>query len=94
MLEIFGLWCDIFFACYGPSCLHSFHSGKEFHLVSMSSLWKGVSLLRVKRGDPSNWFEDDLFRMIGSGLQTYFWHDLWIGEVPLVQSFHRLFTIS
>lgn len=31
---------------------------------------------------------------LGTGSRALFWHDIWVGDVPLERSFHLLFSIS
>jgi len=77
-----GVWHDI---------LHNkYLSNKTLSQVGAkptdSPFWK--SLMRVK---------DDFFKRgsfnIGDGLQTRFWEDIWLGDVPLAQQYPSLYNI-
>lgn len=67
--------------------------GRDSNFRNASSLWKGVSLLGTKKVDPLDWFVDSSIKKVGSGYQTSFWSDPWIGSIPLKDKFSRLFTI-
>lgn len=62
--------------------------GRDSNFRNASSLWKGVSLLGTKKE-----FVDSSIKKVGSGYQTSFWSDPWIGSIPLKDKFSRLFTI-
>jgi hypothetical protein len=40
------------------------------------------------------WFVDGVERQVGSGVETLFWSDLWLGGVPLSVRYPRLFDLS
>ena len=40
------------------------------------------------------WFAGRMSRKVGDGLQTFFWFDRWVGDVPLRKRFPRLFNLS
>ena len=40
------------------------------------------------------WFEDNVFRKVGNGVDTCFWTDRWLGEVPLCVCYRRLFELA
>jgi len=42
----------------------------------------------------NRWFNRELIRKVGNGLETYFWKDAWITSVPFMESFPRLFTLA
>lgn len=41
-----------------------------------------------------NWFEGNIRRVVGNGIGTLFWYDLWVGETPLRFKFPRLFDLA
>jgi len=41
-----------------------------------------------------DWFSDGVSRVVGDGLLTHFWHDLWCWEVLLRVRFSRLLRLS
>jgi hypothetical protein len=41
-----------------------------------------------------SWFENNTRRVVGDGKGTLFWHDIWMGEIPLKIKFPRLFALS
>jgi len=40
------------------------------------------------------WFDSNIRGVVGDGRGTYFWHDTWVGEIPLKNKFPRLFDLS
>ena len=57
-----------------------------------SSWWKDITSLEVSVG--VNWFNREVSKRIGNGLNTKFWHDSWVGIDPLRVNFPRLFSLS
>ncbi|KAF1886402.1 hypothetical protein Lal_00045634 [Lupinus albus] len=53
-------------------------------------LGKVGSSVEVTRG----WFDDNIWKEIGDGLQTLFWHDIWVGNQSLKLVFPRLFRLA
>ena len=41
-----------------------------------------------------SWFEDNVCRVVGGGVDTYFWFDNWVGGAPLRVQFPRLFDLA
>jgi len=42
----------------------------------------------------SSLFEDNLWRVVSDGDDTYIWIDSWVGDAPLCDRFNRLFDLS
>ncbi|GLU16414.1 hypothetical protein SLE2022_328490 [Rubroshorea leprosula] len=40
------------------------------------------------------WFQENIEIVAGEGSNTLFWHDKWVGSVPLKISFNRLFSLA
>ena len=40
-----------------------------------------------------SWFDDGIRRVVGDGSHTLFWHDNWVGEITLRNTFPRLFDL-
>ncbi|XP_024640744.1 uncharacterized protein [Medicago truncatula] len=40
------------------------------------------------------WFEDNSRRIVGDGRDALFWHDIWVGEIPLKFKFSRLYELA
>lgn len=40
------------------------------------------------------WFNKELIRTVGDGVNTFFWKDPWVSNVPLMVAFPRLFSLS
>jgi len=45
-------------------------------------------------GDGAGWFLERVSRKVGDGVDTSFWSDWWLGEVPFCQRFRRLFDLA
>ena len=53
-----------------------------------SAWWR--SLRRVRQGigeGVGSWFENNTRRVVGDGWGTFFWYDIWVGEIPLKLKF-------
>jgi len=51
-------------------------------------------LCRVREGlgdGVENWFEDNTRRVVGDRRDALFWHDIWVGEIPMKIKFPRLY---
>jgi hypothetical protein len=44
-------------------------------------------------GVGGGWFQDCVWRKVGDGADTFFWHDPWLGGVPLGVRFKSLFEL-
>jgi len=40
------------------------------------------------------WFTDNVDRVVGNGVDTLFWKDVWVGEVTLSVRYPRLYDQS
>lgn len=62
---------------------------------SVSSWWREIAKIRDGVGEvDGGWFTDRVSRRVGDGSNTLFWHDRWLGEVPLCKRFTRLFDLA
>ncbi|GJR73176.1 RNA-directed DNA polymerase, eukaryota [Tanacetum coccineum] len=64
----------------------SFQIRSSFHCSNWLSIIREVSALKLQGID----FLSHSKRRVGSGMQTRFWEDLWLGEVPFNEAFSRL----
>jgi len=55
-----------------------------------SAWWR--SLCRIREGVGEG-VGSNVRRVVGNGSSTYFWHDIWAGEIPLKIKFPRLFEL-
>jgi len=74
-----GLWYKVLKAKYGEEegCLKE--GGRDGPVW-----WK--ELVRIRNGielREKSWFEENLRRVMGDGIDTYFWFDLWLEGFPL-----------
>jgi hypothetical protein len=54
-------------------------------------------MCRIREGlDESvgRWFDVNIRRVVGVGRHTLFWHENWVGEIPLRVKFPRLFDLA
>jgi len=57
--------------------------------------WRSVCRIREGLGEGfGSWFDDNIRRVVGDGRNTLFWHDNWVGEIPLRFKFSRLFDLA
>lgn len=55
--------------------------------------WRDLGSIFSNREGNTEWFSSNIARKIGNGENTYFWHDVWINNVPLSVKFSRLYTV-
>jgi hypothetical protein len=61
----------------------------------VSTWWRELAKIRDGEGsEGGRWFVDRVVSRVGSGTNTLFWHDRWLGDVPLCRRFSRLFDLS
>jgi len=54
-----------------------------------SAWWRDISVLRSV-----GCFQSHVSRSLGDGKNTFFWTDIWVGEVSLQDRFNRLYNLS
>ncbi|KAF1865944.1 hypothetical protein Lal_00041725, partial [Lupinus albus] len=59
-----------------------------------SSWCKDIGKVGSPDADTSGWFDGNVCKEIGNGLQTLFWHDIWVGNQSLRMVFLRLFRLA
>jgi hypothetical protein len=60
-----------------------------------SAWWRSVCRVREGVGEGvGSWFDNNIRKAIGNGNGTFFWHDIWVREIPLKLKFPRLFDLS
>jgi hypothetical protein len=84
------VWKDVVVAKYGGGTTGSIQPGLGY-APSIASRW-WVDICNLDKD--SNWFVSALVKKVGSGNNTKFWSDIWVGEQPLRDRFPRLFGIS
>jgi hypothetical protein len=85
--EVWKMTLDAKYGNYSPGVMldEEVGVGRE-----ASSWWKSVSLID---GD-ARWFINSVRKKIGNGASTRFWRDIWVGNLPLMDVFPRLFSVS
>ncbi|GJW31555.1 RNA-directed DNA polymerase, eukaryota [Tanacetum coccineum] len=73
-----SLWFRFISAMHGSS----FQTRSSFHCSNWLSIIREVSALKLQGID----FLSHCKRRVGSGMQTRFWEDLWLGEVTLIKT--------
>ncbi|KAF1894618.1 hypothetical protein Lal_00033676, partial [Lupinus albus] len=59
-----------------------------------SRWWKDLGKVRSPDGVTGGWFEENVWKEIGNGLQILFWHDIWVDNQSLKMVFPRLFRLA
>jgi len=86
------LWKRVLVDKYGDH-VGGFTPGEGVRWPRFTSLWwRNLMSLEVDGG--INWFTNTVRKKLGNGSNTRFWKDRWVGEMPLLQLFPRLFSIS
>ncbi|MCI15813.1 receptor-like kinase, partial [Trifolium medium] len=85
------LWYWILVARFGEEAGRLMVGGR-----SGSTWWREVSRIQDGESDEGErgWFEDSIQRRVGTGVDTFFWTDLWLGGIPLSVKYRRLFDLS
>ncbi|GJR12488.1 RNA-directed DNA polymerase, eukaryota [Tanacetum coccineum] len=81
-----SLWFRFISAMHGSS----FQIRSSFYCSNWLSIIREVSALKLQGID----FLSHCKRRVGSGMQTRFWEDLWLGEVPFNELFPRLYALE
>jgi hypothetical protein len=79
-------------AKYGAQIRDKVHWIGVRHHYRASSWWKDICGINVR--EDGSWFANNISRVVGNGLPTRFWLDVWVGNIPLCDRFPRLFSIS
>ncbi|XP_024628771.1 uncharacterized protein [Medicago truncatula] len=90
LVEKEELWYRVLKARYGEE------GGRLKEGDSHCSVW-WRSMNRIHDGvgeGVGHWFDNNVRRVVGNGRGTSFWHDIWVGEIPLKFKFLCLFELS
>jgi len=83
-----GLWFRVLKARYGEEWGRLKEGGSH-----CSTWWR--SMCRIREGlGVGRWLDNNSRRVVGAGNDTFFWHDIWVGEVPLKLKFPRLYELT
>ena len=93
MLEVVGgercFWYRVLVARYGKEAERLVVRGR-----SVSCWWREIAMIHDGVGvDGGGWFDECVSRKVGDGVDTYFWHDRWLGGVPFSVRFRQLFDL-
>ena len=86
-----ALWRNVVQAKYGyvPSLIP--------HLLTAASRggpWRSICAGVTNFPTTRDMLRSHIKRIVGNGTNTYFWHEIWLGEAPLKTRFPRLFSIT
>jgi len=85
-----GLWFRVLVARYGEEAGRLEVGGR-----SVSTWWREIAKIRDGvDSEVGGWFADSVYKKVGNGSNTLFWHNRWLGNVPLCRRFSRLFDYS
>jgi len=85
-----GLWFRLLAARYGLEGGRIKAGGREVYVW-----WREMTRIRDgERAASGNWYVDNVRLKTENGLETLFWLDRWLGEVPLRLRYPRLFELS
>jgi hypothetical protein len=88
-----ALWKDVLVAKYGTRLLHFvIFNGIPGGRIA-SCWWKDICAIE-DCVQSKKWFAEASKRRVNNGVSTFFWSQVWIGEVALAEVFPRLFSLS
>jgi hypothetical protein len=88
--DVREVWKEVIEAKYGGVSVGSIRPGSGFAPTIASRWWVDICNL----DKDSDWFVMALEKKVGSGNNTRFWVDTWVGDQPLRDRFPRLYGIS
>ena len=85
-----GLWYQVLKSRYGEEGGRLKEGGSH-----CSAWWRSLSRFPEGLGEGVGcWFDNNTRRVVGNGQSTFFWHDIWVWEIPLKLKFLHLFDLS
>lgn len=87
-----SLWKEVLFCKYGSRIGFLLNAYANLWPAFASRWWLDVVTLEGVAG--ANWFNTEVVRKVGNGMNTRFWLDHWMGNAALCVSYPRLFSIS
>ncbi|KAK2414852.1 hypothetical protein QL285_037392 [Trifolium repens] len=88
-----ALWKDVLVAKYGTRLLHFVNFNGIPGGRITSCWWKDICAIE-DCVQSKKWFAEASKRRVNNGVSTFFWSQVWIGEVALAEVFPRLFSLS
>ena len=89
LVEKEGLWYRVLKAQYGEEGGRLKDGGSR-----CSVWWREMCGVREGLGEGvGRWFDDNTCCIVGDGRDALFWHDIWVGEIPLKFKFSRLYEL-
>jgi len=87
-----ALWKEVLVEKYGPQVTAMVDGELCTHWRNASSWWKDV--VSLENFGVQGWFNSELIRVVGNGLNTSFWNVKWKGDRTFRSKYPRLFSIS
>ena len=85
-----GIWFKVLAARYGEESERFKLGGRDG-----SSWWREVERVQDGMGVACDrWFDDNVWRKVSNGTNTFFWTDYCAGSAPLCERYMRLFEKS
>ena len=90
LVEKDGLWHRVLKARYGE-VWGRLKEGSSH----CSTWWRSMCRIREGLGEGvGRWFANNIRHVVGDDNDTFFWHNIWVGEVPLKLKFPRLYELA
>jgi hypothetical protein len=86
------VWKDVLISKYGANVVGRVVMDDDCQPWYASLWWKDIC--GIGSNLDTNWFSQSVFKKLGNGLNTRFWSDIWVGDMPLKDKFPRLYSIS
>ncbi|KAK2446576.1 hypothetical protein QL285_017365 [Trifolium repens] len=87
-----AIWKDVIKAKYGEAAMGRVCLEDDCKPWFSSLWWKDIH--SIGENLEVNWFMQGVRKVMGNGMNTNFWCDVWVGSVSLRERFPRLFSIS
>jgi hypothetical protein len=87
-----AVWKEVLKSKYSVSVVGKTNLGEEFKPWFASLWWSDICSIGTNLDN--DWFRQGVVKKLGNDVNTSFWCDIWVGDVPLRDRFPRLFSIS
>ncbi|PNY11107.1 receptor-like kinase [Trifolium pratense] len=88
-----AIWYNLLSFKYGE--VHKFFCAEYIVTNRTNSVWwRDLVKIGIGSGALTGWLNGVVRKKLGNGHNTSFWHDKWIGVIPLKNVYPRLFSVS